>query len=534
MERRFDMTNFEQSLKDQADQLDMIPSRRVWNGIYNNLHPGSRWPSIAMAFLFLFTILGIGHLNNTRKLAGINIQPQNQSEINSDLQNELNSSNEIQDESNSAKQDLQNKPGTYFKGNFTADNKKNQFLKDVNKDVNNKEKLSNPASGFSAKLIPLYPDKAADVIADNNADVLKNLAEKVPNNNAQSEKKITAIVAINSDKNSLNEIQKQSTQTKEDESSNFKTAENEKLVGNNISDFTTNNTTLKDLDQDKLVAISEPLITINEAASIQASTERNAEKAQINEAAKKKQKPVKKRNEKISWLFYITPSLTTATFLDNGKQPINSNSSSLIIRGNQNSSGMTYNSRFGFETGTEMSYAFWKKLQFITGLHFSYSGYNVVSNQVHPTFATLILKQEASGLPYSKGYMTHYGNGQSQNQISLSNYSLQLSIPVGLQQALFENEKIRVDIATTIEPSYVLKSNAFLISADERYYVKDPSLLRKINLSGHAGTFVTFKTPKFKWQLGPTVRYQLLSTYQKTYPVKEHLLDYGIRIGISK
>jgi hypothetical protein len=64
MERRFDMMDFEQSLKEQVDQLRMVPSKKVWNGIYNNLHPGSNWPSLTMAFLFLFTFFGIGHLNN--------------------------------------------------------------------------------------------------------------------------------------------------------------------------------------------------------------------------------------------------------------------------------------------------------------------------------------------------------------------------------------------------------------------------------------------------------------------------------------
>ena len=135
---------------------------------------------------------------------------------------------------------------------------------------------------------------------------------------------------------------------------------------------------------------------------------------------------------------------------------------------------------------------------------------------------------------YTQNYITHYGNGQSQNQVSLPNYRLQISVPIGLKEALLENDKIRIDLASSIEPSYILKSQAFLISSDGRYYVEDPDLLRKMNLSGKFGTYITFKSQRIKWQLGPTLRYQLLSTYQKKYPVKEHLFDYGIRIGISK
>ena len=462
-------------------------------------------------------------------------QPQSQSKIDSEFENELISPNESQKKSNSAKQDLQNKPGTYFKGDFTANIQKIQHLK-----ANILDEFSVKTFDISAKLISLYPDKMPDFSSEKIAGVLKVPLDKMINNDIETEIFNPKATTTNSTAHSLYQIPEQRFNLNENESlninSNLGRIESTEIIQTDISNFITNNRVYNEQVQNKNVEVLEPLRKTNGDASLQFLTNLNFENSKLSQISKKQQKPVKKKNEKMSWLFYITPSLTTATFLGKENQAIssNSNSSSLIIRGNQNSIGMTYNSRMGFETGTEMSYTFWKKLQFITGIHFSYSGYNVVSNQVHPTFATLVLKQETSGLPYSKGYMTHYGNGQSQNQISLSNYSFQISIPVGLQQALFENKKIRIDIATTIEPSYVLNSNAFLISSNERYYVKDPELLRKINLSSHAGTFVTLKTQKFKWQLGPTVRYQLLSTYQKTYPVKEHLLDYGIRIGISK
>src|SRR6266550_4701381 len=77
MERRF-FTNdfeqsgdFEQSLKEHADKFQMVPSKKVWHGIYNDLHPGKRWPSVTMSLLLIFTLVVIGHLNtnNSRQLA---------------------------------------------------------------------------------------------------------------------------------------------------------------------------------------------------------------------------------------------------------------------------------------------------------------------------------------------------------------------------------------------------------------------------------------------------------------------------------
>src|SRR5674476_293412 len=63
MERRFFMNDFEVSLKEHADQFKMIPSKRVWHGIYNDLQPGRRWPSVTMSLLLIFTLVVIGHLN---------------------------------------------------------------------------------------------------------------------------------------------------------------------------------------------------------------------------------------------------------------------------------------------------------------------------------------------------------------------------------------------------------------------------------------------------------------------------------------
>ena len=63
MERKFYPENFENFLKGHADQFKLTPSKKVWHGIYNDLHPGRRWPSIAMSMVLLFTLVTIGHLN---------------------------------------------------------------------------------------------------------------------------------------------------------------------------------------------------------------------------------------------------------------------------------------------------------------------------------------------------------------------------------------------------------------------------------------------------------------------------------------
>ena len=80
METRYDMDNFEQILKEHADQFSMMPSKRVWNGVYNSLHPGSKWPSLTMLLFFLLTLVGIGPLNQSSKKYTVNSLPDNNQE----------------------------------------------------------------------------------------------------------------------------------------------------------------------------------------------------------------------------------------------------------------------------------------------------------------------------------------------------------------------------------------------------------------------------------------------------------------------
>ena len=44
--------------------------------------------------------------------------------------------------------------------------------------------------------------------------------------------------------------------------------------------------------------------------------------------------------------------------------------------------------------------------------------------------------------------------------------------------------------------------------------------------------FAGYSTGKLNWRLSPQVRYQALSSFEAKYPVKEHLFDFGVKLGI--
>src|SRR6185295_4112031 len=53
MESNFNNRDFEQFVKQNADQYRMFPSEKVWKGIHNALHTRKRWYGIGLTFLLL-------------------------------------------------------------------------------------------------------------------------------------------------------------------------------------------------------------------------------------------------------------------------------------------------------------------------------------------------------------------------------------------------------------------------------------------------------------------------------------------------
>jgi hypothetical protein len=68
----FSTDHFETFLKSSTENFKMQPSARVWNSLFNKMHPGSNWPSISTAiiFFFLFCFLGVNKNNHSKIIVG--------------------------------------------------------------------------------------------------------------------------------------------------------------------------------------------------------------------------------------------------------------------------------------------------------------------------------------------------------------------------------------------------------------------------------------------------------------------------------
>ncbi|MEO7316354.1 MAG: hypothetical protein ABIW47_14285 [Ginsengibacter sp.] len=511
MEIKFDMDNFEHSLKQHADEFSMIPSKRVWNGVYNSLHPGSKWPSLTMVLIFLLTLVGIGPLNNSpRNIAFTSLPDNTQKSISEENETNLFSINSFQKNEKNVSDN--NTPGKVVTLNNSAEETR----------VKLKSAVKNISSSNSGA--PIIPEKKSfSEIAKvkntlNQREIIEQSLEETPK----------AIIAnIRNYKKDITSISKAAA------------LEVDYSIHNNFSIDLKNNFNL--VERGSLASLlklnsgQSVLIQIDDSqpeseTKVQAEGETN-----VQVELKQPSKQAAKRNSKATWIFFATPSVSTTYFTGEDYKNHNGavNSSPLIVNPNQVGNSMRFNARLGLNVGAELNYAFANGWEIVSGTQISYSGYNILAHKVHPTFSYLYLKDEANSMVPHK-YITYYGSGLGLDEVVLHNKSIQITVPLGIKHSVWKNNNMEIKVGTSVQPSLLLNGHSYILSTDGRNYITDENLMRTVNVIGEFNSSISFQGDKVKWHVGPVVRYQALSSYKNDYPVNEHLIDYGIRIGISK
>jgi len=196
---------------------------------------------------------------------------------------------------------------------------------------------------------------------------------------------------------------------------------------------------------------------------------------------------------------------------------------------------VTHKPDIGFELGITEKFSLTKKLRIRAGLQFNVNRYDIKAFKAPFALATIALNNRGSSRLDTVYRLSNYSNvnGASNKSSWLQNLSFQVSAPVGFELALKGTEKMEFGIAGTVQPTYVLGDRAYLITTDYKSYTQVPWLLRRWNVNTAFETFVAYQAGKTRWQVGPQVRYQLLSSFISNYPVKENLFDFGLKIGVS-
>lgn len=242
------------------------------------------------------------------------------------------------------------------------------------------------------------------------------------------------------------------------------------------------------------------------------------------------------KKSKFSYQVYITPSASYRKLEEDGKSSLQQAANiggpialNYVADVNQ---VVRHKPGTGMEAGVSFGYQLSNKLRVKTGLQLNARQYAIEAYRYSVEVATIAL--------FSGGRvdsMTSYSSFRTNNgytSTELTNRYYQLAIPVGLEYEVIGNKNVQLNVAASLQPTYMLSKNSYLISTDYKNYIENPGMTRTWNVNANVESFLSIKSGNFKWQVGPQFRYQTLPTSVKEYPIKEYLIDYGVKIGVVK
>lgn len=516
MERKFYTDNFEQLLKEKSDEFRMYPSKRVWHSIYNDLHPGRKWPSIAASMLLIIALLLIGYWNN------------NVSKSSSTPTTVIATQKNIKNGSAISQTDAARNIAEAEEETLKQSTVANSFkpLQQASTTSQNTPSLVNTTN--SKKLIRIGAATALQSQGDNNE---VNVAAKEVAASSESIAQAVVSAAINSALKS--EAQDLTAISNEDEIVSADIIETQPVnVNQNITSITITDITATATNTGK---DSKSAVKTNASADKKImSTE---DKSWIEDYAFHNKSKRKKWQDRTALEFYITPNIGYRKLSNDAKYNLAATSSSFTSNagGGDANKSVSQDPGLGLEAGMGITYSIAKNIRVKAGVQANYTNYGVNASETnHPILTTLMFTDPTLGFPYMQPSSSTLANTTGAEPAKVHNKTYQLSIPLGFSLKLSGNNKLEWYAGATIQPTFVFGGKAYLISADRKNYVSAPDLIRKWNINTGIESYINYKLNGVTLQVGPQLRYQLLSTYDKKYTVNENLYNVGLKLGILK
>lgn len=475
--------DFEQFVKHNADQYKMFPSEKVWKGIHNRLHT-RRWLGAGLAILLLSVGTATwvmltnnnGSTNNTEKIATVTETYKPEKNI------------RIAEKISTA-----------------------EIVAPVDRKKNSTKPASTTSITRQQQVNPISASEKVTVAAVNTTEQISKPVNNEPEIGITSPPAETTTETTGILKN--NTIVPNNTQPEVRPDGN--------IINNEIP--AANLETVPAAKEETASAAEKQFSTGTELLTIESV---------VNSYIR-----IKKR-EKTSLQFYFTPLVTYRSLHEN----------KAFIKSARNITGAAQGSQYvyympdlknvvihkpdiGFNIGLAAGIPVTKNLRLLNGLQFNVNKYDIRAYQYRNEVAPVALSTDYGGT--NTVYpVTSYRIVGGYNTKWLRNYYFSASLPVGAELKFVNNNKTSFGISATVQPTYVLDNRSYLISTDYKNYVEIPSLTRRWNINTGLEVFAGVKTGKTEWRISPQVRYQTLSSYKNSYPVKENLFDFGLKLGV--
>ncbi len=500
MEDEFYKDEFEQFLQQQANNHRMYPSDGVWHGIYKKLHGDKKWPALTItAFAILFATIA----------TSIYFSPK---------PNIFN---------------LENLSATITPANnTTVSGKGNSNL--INTLSNSVKKTTVSSKNLVAQQIALTPVKASAGLNSNFSII------SLPNQNLASDQSNQAIAS--SSKSGNNKDIDQTIKTKKYTIAPHKTLSsreplltdyNKEVVESGFVDLKVENSQRKDLELPKKGYGKPSLKEKNDKNIGDNFLKEHGEDLSLFTATR-----TINQKRKFSYTIYITPSVSYRKL----KEDQNLNTRNGSLNGPVAVNYLTDVNKLvrhkpgnGIEAGIGFTYHLTNTFGIKTGLQFNMRQYTIEAYRASTELATIALLSNR-GIDSIRSYAIYRTNSSGNGNLStdLINRYYQVSVPIGIEWEVFGNRNMKFNVAASLQPTYTINKNAYLLSTNLKNYTANSTLVRNWNLNSSMEAYLSLKVGEYNWQIGPQLRYQTLPTFVSEYPIREHLVDYGFKIGVSK
>lgn len=475
MQSNYNNRDFEQFVKQNADQYRMFPSEKVWKGVYSALHTRRRWYGIGLALLLLLT---------AGTVTWVMISSSTNSKQIGDTRSLIASKdNGSTDQRSTSKTVLSPR---LPKSNSAAP-------------INSLAKTGNSSSSVFDVVTPLVVNRSSDVVVEEPVVI----TTEAPATTTQPQPSTDVAVT--------------------------KPVENNHTIINTVKPVEKIDINTPVIDNDPgmpEVAVTkkqEPVVAVKKAEVYPLGIESVVNAFQAG-----------KKKNKLSVQLYFTPTVSYRKLREN-KAYLNSpafagrglTSANLPSLTDVNSV-VTHKPDLGLEVGVAAGYQVNSKLKLRAGLQFNVSRYDIKAFIYNGEVVTIALN---NGMDSVKAFSNH-GNLGGYSPDWLQNLYFSVSAPIGAELKLSDNGKTHTGIAASLQPTYILGDRAYLISTDYKNYAEVPGLVRHLNLNTSFEAFIAYTTGKLKWQVGPQFRYQVFSSFKQKYPVRENLFDFGLKVGI--
>ena len=486
MENKNYRDHFENFLKESADSFLMVPSRKVWYSIYNDMHPDRKWPSMAVCLLILSAVMFIGVSNNNslstaaRRTTAVNFSEPS-------------------------------KNNTLAKLDVTAGNRSHAIL-------------PAPAAEFAATDLAGQEDVlATDENNINNSIAFNNSIAKNQQPGVTGSANGIAPAGIAAAKN-ISPITSTNTSTSEGSMSNdvsLSPVKNGAAKENNISEKTafTVNAPMADNNitaANTAVKKTEPAKATVTVAKSAAETDRSW----AEDYALKHKPQMNKFRSRSSITYFVTPSL--------GYRRLSEGNYAKPVDGISIHDRLKDERALNLEAGAVVQYNISNNFRLKGGVQVNYTNYVSDVSALGHTLQTSFAATAPADVSAVSGYESKPGTDR------LNRSMVQVSIPVGADIRVAGRNKIKWYVGATVQPSYTVGGSSYVLSKDAKYYIRDKSMLRRLNLNTAVETFVSFKpSPGITLSVGPQVRYQVMSSYKQSYNYSEKLYNVGVKVGLT-